>query len=77
MDPDSTISTGVRLKVTEYARAHAAARAAGLSLAGYIAELINHDEIDEETGRPIWAAEPGVMPQLDLDELNEIKERIA
>lgn len=35
-------------------KAHAAAEAAGLSLSGYIRELIRRDEVDK-TGRPLWA----------------------
>ena len=41
-------------------KAHKAAAAAGLSLHGYIRELIRRDQVDEETGRPLWVDPPAV-----------------
>jgi hypothetical protein len=52
--PGELIATGLRVEQSEYMKAHAAAEAAGLSLSGYIRELIRRDEVDK-TGRPLWA----------------------
>jgi hypothetical protein len=53
-DDRKSIYTGTRLSRAEHAKAHGAAAAAGVSLSGYLAELVRRDELDAE-GRPLWA----------------------
>jgi hypothetical protein len=52
--PGDLVATGFRLEFSEYLKAHTAAEAAGLSLSGYLAELVRRDEVDQD-GRPLWA----------------------
>lgn len=61
--PGDLISCGLRVELAEYMKAHKAAAEAGLSLHGYIRELIRRDQVDEETGRPLWV-EPPAAEQL-------------
>ncbi len=60
-----SIYTGVRLRTEDHAKAHQAAAALGLSLSGYVAELVRRDEVDDE-GRPTWA-DPGSQLPLSIE----------
>jgi hypothetical protein len=47
-------------------RAHAIADALGVSLSRYLEQLIERDPLDEH-GRPIWAAEAGLLRKKQPD----------
>jgi hypothetical protein len=65
-DDRRSLYTGTRLTREEHSKAHRAAAALGVSLSGYLAELVRRDQVDD-TGRPVWAypAEtPNMLPGL-------------
>ena len=45
-------------------RANAVADSLGISLGRYLEILVERDELDDQ-GRPLWAAEAGLLPQTD------------
>jgi hypothetical protein len=47
-------------------RAHAIADALGVSLSRYLEQLIERDQLDQY-GRPIWAAEAGLLREKNTD----------
>jgi hypothetical protein len=63
--PDRTsYYSGVRLKPGAYHKAHQAAEALNLSLSGYLAELVERDQVDDD-GRPLWAERPDQPALID------------
>lgn len=50
------------MPVDLWRRAHAAAEMAGMSLSGYLSELVARDELDPLTGAPAWAPDPQPAP---------------
>ncbi|MFL6094047.1 MAG: DUF1778 domain-containing protein [Blastococcus sp.] len=56
-----------RVTPEQHAKAHRAAELLGVSVSAFLADLIEHLEVDE-TGRPSWESRyaPEAMPQLDL-----------
>ena len=47
------------MPVDLWRRAHLAAEQAGMSLSGYLSELVARDEVDPTTGAPVWAQTTG------------------
>lgn len=62
-----TVVLHTRVRAETHAKAHAAARALGISVAEYLATLVERDELDA-FGRPCWAEEAmraRALPGLD------------
>ena len=62
----TTVPVQAQLPPCTRDRAHAIADALGVSLSRYLEQLIERDPLDEH-GRPVWAAEAGLLREKNTD----------